>query len=130
MEMEIIVMEILNESEKTFTAALNSHAPKNAKALRGNHKPHYNKNIQKAIMERSRLKNRVNKSKQPIDIAFCKKQQNLVVSLNRKSKFGYFNSISSSQDTTPFWKQCRPYFCNKHTVGDSKIMFIENNKLR
>ena len=53
----------------------------------------------------------------------------MVVLLNRKSKLDYFNSISSSKDTKPFWKQCKPYFSNKHALGDSKIMFIENNKM-
>ena len=80
-------------------------------------------------MERSRLKNKSNKSKQPTDIAFNKKQRNLVVSLNRQSKLDYFNSISSSKDTKPFWKQCKPYFSNKHAVGDSKIMLIETDKM-
>ena len=80
-------------------------------------------------MEKSRLKNKTNKSKQPIDIASYKKQRNLVVSLNRQSKLDHFNSISSSNDTKPFWKQCKPYFSNKHAVGDSKIMLIENDKM-
>ena len=52
----------------------NSHAPKKVKVLRGNHKPHLNKKLRKAIMERSRLKNKANKSKQPTDIASYKKQ--------------------------------------------------------
>ena len=52
----------------------------------------------------------------------------MVVLLNRQSKLDYFNSISSSKDAKPFWKQCKPYFSNKHAVGDSKIMLIENDK--
>ena len=88
--------------EKTFTSALNSHAPKKVKVLRGYHKPHLNKKLRKAIMERSRLKNKASKSKQHADIASYKKQLNLVVSLNRQSKLDYFNSISSSKNTKPF----------------------------
>ena len=53
----------------------------------------------------------------------------MVASLNRQSKIDYFNSISISKDTKPFWKQCKPYFSNKHAVGDSKIMLIENDKM-
>ena len=54
----------------------------------------------------------------------------MVVSLNRQSKLDYFNSTSSSKDTKPFWKQCKPYFSNnKHAVGDSKIMLIGNDKM-
>ena len=55
-------------------------------------------------MERSRLENKANKSKQPTDIASYKKQRNLAVSLNIQSRLDYFNSISSSKDTKSFWK--------------------------
>ena len=80
-------------------------------------------------MEKSRLKNTANNSNQPTDIASYKKQKNLVISLNRPSEFDYFNSIFSSKDIKPFWKQCKPYFSNKHAVGDSKIMLTENDKM-
>ena len=50
--------------KKIFTAALNLHAPK--KVIKGNNKPHLNKKLRKVITERSRLKNKANKSKQPI----------------------------------------------------------------
>ena len=80
-------------------------------------------------MERSRLKNKANKLEQIIDLASCKKKKKLVVSLNRQSKFDYFNSIFNSKDTNIFWKQCQPYFSKKHVVGDSKIMLIENDKM-
>ena len=63
----------IDEYEKKFTTILISHAPKKIKVLRRNHKPPYNKNHRKAIMERSRLKIKVNKSIQPIDIASDKK---------------------------------------------------------
>ena len=114
--------------EKAFTSALNSHAPKKVKVLRGNHKLHLNKKLRKAIMERSRLINKANKSKQPTDIASYKKQRNLVISLNKQSKLHCFNSISSLKDTEPFWKQYKPYFSKKHAVGDSKIMLIKIDK--
>ena len=115
-----------DEYEKTFNTAFNSHARKKDKVIRGNHEPHYNKNLWKAIMENPRLKNKANKSKQPIDIACYKIRRNLVVSLNRQSKFDYFNSTSSSEASKPFRKQCKPYFSKKHVVRDSKIMLIEN----
>ena len=120
---------IFESYEKTFTEALDNHAPRKVKIVRGNQKPHYNQKLRKAIMKRSRLKNKANKSKDPLDIAEYKKQRNLVVSLNRQSKMDYFNSISSSNDSKHFWNTCKPYFSNKHAHGDSKIMLIENDKI-
>ena len=55
--------------ENIFTSKLDKHAPKKRKWVRGNHKPHINKELRKVIMKRSRLKNKANKSKKPIDIS-------------------------------------------------------------
>ena len=68
-------------SEKTFENVLNAHTPKKTKFLRGNQKPHVGKNFRKAIM-----KNKANRTKQLENITKYKKQQNLVVELNRESK--------------------------------------------
>ena len=53
--------------EYIFTSKLNKHAPKK-KWVRGNHKPHINKELRKAIMKRSRLQNKASKTKKPTDI--------------------------------------------------------------
>ena len=68
--------------EKSFENVLNAHAPKKAKCLRGNQKPHVDKNLRKAIMKRSQLKNKANRTKQLEHITKYKKQRNLVVKLN------------------------------------------------
>ena len=65
-----------NFDEKAFTTALNLHAPKKVKVLRGNHKVHLNKKLRKAIIERSRLENKLNKS---IYNVSHKKQGNLSI---------------------------------------------------
>ena len=115
--------------EQNFIKVLNTHAPKKVKILRGNHKPHYNKNLRKDIMKRSRLKNKANKSKDPADIANYKKQRNLLVSLNRQAESKCFDEVSNPESSTPFWETCKPYFSNKHARGNSKIMLIENDKM-
>ena len=62
----------------SFVNVLDAHAPRKTKVLRGNQKPHVDKNLRKAIMKRSKLKNKANRTKLQDDIAKCKKQQNLV----------------------------------------------------
>ena len=81
-----------NFDEKAFTTALNLHARKKVKALRENHKLHLNKKLRKAIIERSRLENKLNKS---IYNVSYKKQGNLVDSSNRQSNLDCFDSIFS-----------------------------------
>ena len=57
-------------------SVLNEYTPKTKKVIRGNHKPYLNKEMRKAIMSRSKLKNKVNKTKSDVDITAFKKQWN------------------------------------------------------
>ena len=72
--------------ENNFVNVLNQQAPKKLKVFRGNQKPHLNKSLRAAIMKRSRLKDKANKSQLPADLSKYKKQRNLVVKLNKKHK--------------------------------------------
>ena len=55
--------------EQNLIKVLNTHTPKKVKILWANHKSHYHKNLRKAIIKTSRLKNKANRSKDPVDIA-------------------------------------------------------------
>ena len=58
--------------EKEFIDTLNKHAPKKTKLFRGNQKPHVNKVLRSAIIKRSRLKNKANKTSKAVDILIIK----------------------------------------------------------
>ena len=47
---------------------LKKHAPKKTKIFRGNHKAHIKKTLRKAIIKRSQVKNKANKTKDSKDI--------------------------------------------------------------
>ena len=94
--------------ENNFISILDKHAPKKTKFLLGNQKPHFNKNLRKQIMIRSRLKNKANKSKNPIDIAKFKRQRNLVTNLNKRAKLQFFEKLSVDCNPKPFWKASKP----------------------
>ena len=55
----------------------------------------------KAIMKRSKFKNKANKTKLPVGINNYKKKQNYVVNLNKSVKFEYFNRYDC-KDGKPF----------------------------
>ena len=80
-------------------------------------------------MKRSKLKKKANRTKLQDDIAKYKKQQNLVVKLNRDLKLRYFDNIGILKNSKPFWNECKPYLSNKHVHGDSKIILIEKEKI-
>ena len=69
-----------------FKEILNHHAPIKQTKVRGNTKPHINKALRKEIMNRSRLKNKANKSGKEDDKRLYKIQRNKVTKLNNKLK--------------------------------------------
>ena len=115
--------------ENIFVTVLDRHAPRKTKILRGNQKPHVDKNLRKAIMKRSELKSKANRTKRPKDISDYKKQRNLVVRLNKERKIEYFENLETSKNSKPFWNKCKPYFSNKHAHGESKIILIEKENV-
>ena len=72
--------------ETDLVEILNNQAPKKSKIFRGNQKPHINKILRNAIMKRSQLKNKANKTKSVDDLIKYRKQRNLVVKLNKNCK--------------------------------------------
>ena len=121
--------EVYQNFEETFLRVLGAYALRKTKVLRGNHKPHVDQNLCKAIMKRSTLKQKVSRTKQQEDITKYKKQQNLVVKFNRETKLHYFNNLETSNNSKPFQGKYRPYFSDKHVHGDSKIVLFEKEDI-
>ena len=65
-------------------------------------------------MKRTKFKNNANNTKDPTDIRNYKKQRNYVVNPNKEEKLEYFSKYESN-DSKPFWVNCKPYFTNKHS---------------
>lgn len=100
----------------SLATTLQKHAPCKKRVLRGNHKPHVSKIMRKAIMKRSRLKNRYNISRNASDWELYKKQRNFIVNLNRQEKKQFLTKISDKTqegNSKKFWKYFTPFFSNK-----------------
>ena len=78
-------------------------------------------------MIRSRHKNKVNKSKNPIDIAKFKRQRNLLTNLNKTAKLQYFEK-NVDCNSKPFWKVCKPHFSNSN-MQENIILFEKDKPL-
>ena len=85
---------------------LNQQAPKKPQVFRGNQKPHLNESLRAAIMKRSRLKNKANKSQLPGDLSKYKRQYKL----NKKYTKEYFENLNVATNLKLFWNKCKPYF--------------------
>ena len=58
--------------------------------------------LRRAIMKRSKLKNKANKTNHPVDIKMYKNQRNYVAGLNKQAKFKYFNNLDCKKDAKHF----------------------------
>ena len=73
--------------------SLNKYSPMKKKCIRGNNAPFMNKTLCKAIMHRSKLKNKFNKIRTEDNKRLYKKQRNFSASLLKKEKRNYYNNF-------------------------------------
>ena len=110
--------------------ALDVCAPRKTKYVRANNSPFMNKNISKAIMTRSRLRNKFLRNRTPENRIAYNQQQNFCVSLIRETKREYFNSLNGKlvTDNKLFWNTIKPFFSDKGTTRE-KYTLIEEEEI-
>ena len=120
------VVEFLIFSNKI----LDHYAPRKKKYVRGNHSPFMNKNLSKAIMLRTKLRNIFLKNRTEENKNRYTKQRNLCVTLLRKSKREYFNNLNEKNvgDNKKFWTVVRLLLSNKITSNE-KIMIAQDDTI-
>ena len=109
---------------------LNKHAPLKTRYVRANNSPFMNNDIYKAIMVRSRLRNKYLNLKTEESKNAYRKQRNYCVSLIRKAKCNFYEHLDPKLicDNRKFWKQVKPFFSDK-TPTDCNITLLENDKI-
>ena len=87
--------------------------------------------ISKAIMTRTRLRNRFLKNRSNRNRDLFRKQRNLCVTLLRKSKKDYFSNLNEKQitDNKRFWKTVKPFLSNKVQSSERINLTDENDSL-
>ena len=116
--------------QECFLELLNTQAPIKTKYIRGNNQPYMSKSLRKAIMTRSKLKNRLNKLNTPENWQSYKIQRNICVKLHKQAKKDYFNNLDVNKlnDNKRFWKTIKPYFSDKG-INSHKLILIENDSI-
>ena len=109
---------------------LNKHAPTKKKYQRGNQIPFVTKDISKAIMKKSELRNNYLKDKTDANRMLYKKQRNYCVSLLRKSKTNYFANLDEKKvsDKKFFWKVIKPSLSDK-SCAKEQINLLEKEEI-
>ena len=109
---------------------LEKMAPMKTRVVRGNNAPFFNKDMHKAIMVRSRLKNRYLKNKTRENKLNYHRQRNYCTSLLRRVKRNFYDKLddSSVTDSKKFWKTVKRFFSNKGTANNS-FTLVENEDI-
>ena len=96
-----------------------------------NQAPFINKELRKAIYDRSRLRNRFCKTPTEENEKIYKKQRNKCVSIRKKSIRNFFNKIANENVVTKrnFWKIIKPFLTNKAHLENAEIMLIEDKNI-
>ena len=109
---------------------LNLHAPLETKYLRANHSSFISKDLSKAIMHRSKLRNQFLKLQTHESRLRYNKQRNLCVTLLRKAKKKHYTDLKmpNINDNKKFWKNVKTIFGNKNK-GNKTITLEEGNEV-
>ena len=89
--------------------------------VRANQRVFMNKEIHKAIMVRSRLRNKFLKEKTVFSREVYNKQRNYCVKLITEGKIKYFGNLNVKNitDNKKFWKTVGPNFSSKKQVNEN-----------
>ena len=87
------------------------------------------KTLRKAIMKRSKLRNKFNKERNIENWSEYKRQRNLCSNLLKESKKCHFNNLNVKDVTEnkQFWKTIKPFFTEKNKTTNN-IILTENNQ--
>ena len=115
---------------KVSINTLNNHAPSKKKYTRGNHLPFMNKELSKALMNRTRLRNVYLRKRSDENRKKYSKQRNYCVSLLRRTKRNYYSSLDAKSvtDNKTFWRTVKPFLSDK-TPFNAKITLIEDGEV-
>ena len=131
----ILAFDLNYIDNDTFTQIimelLDKHCPIKLRYVRGNESPFMAKELRKAIMKRSKLRNKVNKLRTLEAMNDYRKQRNFCTSLLRQTKRSYFEKLSPSSisDNKKFWKLVKPLFSDKMACNPNKLKLLEGGEI-
>ena len=116
--------------EKKFMEQLNEHAPMKERLVRANNAPFMNKALSKAVMHRSRLRNKYLRNPNDVNKNKYRKYRNYCVNLFKKEKKKYYENLDPTliTDNKKFWKTVTPLFSGKKQCANN-IILIENDEI-
>ena len=99
--------------------------------IRGNQGPFITKQLSKAIMNRSKLRNRYIKWPSREHFLDYKKAKNTCINLNKFAKKSYFDKVTRKGfvSNKAFWNTVKPFLTNKGSLQTENVTVTDNSKL-
>ena len=91
--LRVLSITTYDEFKDIYLEILNLHCPMKLKYVRGNNATFMNKDLSRAFMCRSKLKNQFNKNPTEANKILYNKQRNYCVSLVKKERRKYYNDL-------------------------------------
>ena len=112
-----------------FKVILNQFAPMKEKLIRTNNQPFMTKTLRKAVMKRSKLRNKFNEERNIENLSEYKRQHKLCSNLLKQSKKRHFNSlnVNDATENKKYCKTIKPSFTEKNKTTNN-IILTENNQ--
>ena len=106
-----------------FKVILNQFAPLKQKLIRNNNQPVMTKTLRKAIIKRTKLRNKFNEETNIENWPEYKRQRNLCSNLLKQSNKRHFNSfnVNDVTENKNFWKTIKPFFTEKSKTTNNII---------
>ena len=116
--------------EEIIVRLLDKHAPLKKRFARANNSPFMNKALSKAVMTRSRLRNKFVKNPSNENKVAYTRYRNYCTGLFRKEKKYFYNNLDTKlvTDNRKFWKTVKPLFSDKH-FSNNKITLLEGEEI-
>ena len=114
-----------------FKKVVDKHAPMKSKLIRGTHAPFMNKELSKAIMHRSKLKNIHNKTKTKESWEALKRQRNKFVAIKRENVRTYFSELAENNglNNKKFLSAVKPFLTDKSAKRSQEIILNGDDKI-
>ena len=118
---------LLDFFKRTTNNTLEKYAPKKW-YVTANQGPFMNKNINKEIMKRSRIRNKFLNTKNNIDMKTYNCQHSISVTLTRQEKKNFYSKLNTWDitDNATFLKKVKPFLKDK-IQNKAKTSLIEND---
>ena len=98
--------------------------------MRANESPFMTKELRKAVMLRSRLRNKLNRANTLSAKLTYKKQRNLCTHLVSKAKKYYYSNLEPSCiSNNKFWRTVKPLFSEKVLSNENIILVEDKNEI-